>query len=87
MIYDQTQTFLDEYKIRFRKRFSTDLTLPYLSKKTATGFKSGLYTSMIIINLKKTFDMKSLSIKWNAYVFLKMLFFGLDQIYQIESLK
>ena len=39
MIHDQTQTFLDEDKIRFRKNFSTDLALSYLSNKIATGFK------------------------------------------------
>ena len=62
MIHDQTEVFLDEYKIlyrfqtAFRKHFSIDSCLSYLSHKTATGFESGIHTGMILIDLQKTFD-------------------------------
>ena len=62
MIHDQTQVFLDENKILyrfqsgFRKNFSSDSCLSYLNNKTATGFESGLYTGMMLIDLKKAFD-------------------------------
>ena len=36
------------------KIFSSDSCLTYLSNKFATGFESGLYTSMIHIDLQKT---------------------------------
>ena len=62
MIDDQTQASLDENKILyrfqsgFRKNFSTDSCLSYLNNKIATGFESGLYTGMILIDLQKAFD-------------------------------
>ena len=62
MSHDQTQVFLDENKILyrfqsgFRKHFSTDLCLSYLSNKVATDFESGLNTGMILIDLQKAFD-------------------------------
>ena len=62
MIHDQTQVFLDENKILyrfqsgFRKNFSSDSCLSYLNNKTATGFESGLYTGMMLIDLKKASD-------------------------------
>ena len=63
MIHDQTQAFLDEniilfrFQSGFRKTFSIDLFLSYLSNKVATGFDSGVYTGMILIDLQKEFDM------------------------------
>ena len=62
LIHDQTQAFLDENKIlyrfqsRFRKYFPKDLCLLYLTNKIATGFKSGLNTGMILIDLQMAFD-------------------------------
>ena len=57
VIRDQTQSFLDKndiiyrYQSGFRKFFSTDSCLSYLNNKIATGFESGLYTGMILIDL------------------------------------
>ena len=62
VIHDQTQAFLDENKILyrfqsgFRKNFSTDSCLSYLNIIIITGFESGLYTGMILIDFQKTFD-------------------------------
>ena len=62
VIHDQTQSFLDKndiiyrYQSGFRKRFSTDSCLSYLNNNIATGFESGLYTGMILIDLQKAFD-------------------------------
>ena len=62
MIDDQTQASLDQNKILyrfqwgFRKNCSTDPCLSYLNNKIATGFESGLYTGMILIDLQKAFD-------------------------------
>ena len=36
--------------------FSTDSCLSYLNNKLATGFESGLYTGVILIDLLKAFD-------------------------------
>ena len=62
VIHDQTQKYLDDYNILyryqsgFRKSYSTDSCLSYLNNKIATGFESGLYTGMILIDLRKAFD-------------------------------
>ena len=73
------------------KNFSTDSCLSYLNNKIVTGFESGLYTGMILIDLQKEFDTIDdeilLLIRWNFQDFLMMLFFGLNNIYQIEYLK
>ena len=59
-IHDQMQKYLDDYNILyryqsgFRKSYSTDSCLSYLNSKIATGFESGLYTGMILIDLQKT---------------------------------
>ena len=61
-IHDQTQKYLGDYNILyryqsgFRKSYSTDTCLSYFNNKIATGFESGLYTDMILIDLQKTFD-------------------------------
>ena len=58
----ETQSFLDKndiiyrYQSGFRNFFSTDSYLSYLNNKIATGFESGLYTGMILIDLQKAFD-------------------------------
>ena len=62
VIHDQTQKYLDDYNILyryqsgFRKSYSTDSCLSYLNSKIDTGFESGLYTGMILIDLQKAFD-------------------------------
>ena len=62
VIHVQNQSFLDKnyiiyrYQSGFRKFFSTDPCLSYLNNKIATGFESGLYTGMILIDLKNAFD-------------------------------
>ena len=64
-IQDETQKFLDKndiiywYKSGFSKYFYTDLCLSYLKEKIATGFESGLYTGMILIDLQKAFNTKN----------------------------
>ena len=40
----------------FIKFYSTDSCLSYLNNKIATGFESGLFTGMILIDLQKAFD-------------------------------
>ena len=62
MVIIPNQAFLDENKILykfqsgFRRNFSTDSCLSYLSNKIANGFESGLHTGMILIDLQKAFD-------------------------------
>ena len=62
VIHDQTQAFLDKNKILyrfqpgFRKIFFMNSCLSYLHNKIATGFESGLYTGMILIDLQKAFN-------------------------------
>ena len=62
IIHDQTQNFLDKnnviyrYQSGFRTFHSTDSCLSYLNNKIATGFESGLFTGMILIDLQKAFD-------------------------------
>ena len=62
LIHDQTQGFLYKndiiyrYLSGFRKFFSGGSCLSYLNNKIATGFESGLYTGMILIDLQKAFD-------------------------------
>ena len=62
VVHDQTQAFLDENKILdkfesgFRRNFSADSCLSYLSNKIASGFESGLHTGMIVIDLQKASD-------------------------------
>ena len=62
VIHDQTQHFLDKNDIisrnqsGFRKFFSADSCLSYLSNKIVTCFESGFYTGMILIDLQKAFD-------------------------------
>ena len=62
VIHDQTQKYVDDcnilyrYQSDFRKSYSTDSCLSYLNNQIATGFESGLYTGMILIDLQKAFD-------------------------------
>ena len=70
------QAFLDENKILykfqsgFRRNFSTDSCLSYLSNKIASGFESGLHTGMILIDLQKAFDTIDHEILINKLEFL-----------------
>ena len=62
IIHDQTQVFLDENKILFtyqsgfRKHYSTDTCLSYLTDRVRNGFEKGSLTGMILIDLQKAFD-------------------------------
>ena len=62
IIHDQTQVFLDENKILFtyqsgfRKQYSTDTCLSYLTDRVRNGFEKGSLTGMILIDLQKAFD-------------------------------
>ena len=44
------------YQSGFKKNYSTDLCLSYLSDKMLKDFNKGLFTGMILIDLQKTFD-------------------------------
>ena len=74
LFHNQTQAFLDENEILyrfqsgFRKNFSTDSYLSYLNDKIATGFESGLYTGIILIDLEKAFDTinHKILLKWKT---------------------
>ena len=76
VVHDQMHAFLDENKILykfqsgFRRNFSTDLSLSYLSNKIASGFESGLHTGMILIDLQKAFDTIDYEILINKLEFL-----------------
>ena len=76
VVHDQTQAFLDENKILFkfqsgfRRTFSADSCLSYLSNKIASGFESGLHTGMILIDLQKAFDTIDHEILINKLEFL-----------------
>ena len=54
--------FLDKYNILykfqsgFRKNYSNNFCLSYLTEKISQGFDSGLLTGMILIDLQKAFD-------------------------------
>ena len=62
IIQEQTQVFLDKYKIPFtyqsgfHKHCSTDTCLSYLADKVRNGFEKGLLTGMTLINIQKAFD-------------------------------
>ena len=62
IIHDQTQEFLSKNKILyrfqsgFRKNYSTNTCLGHLTDKITIGFEKGLFTGMILIDLKKAFD-------------------------------
>jgi len=62
IIHNQTQIYLDEnnilYKFQsgFRKNYSTDTNLVYLTDKILNGFEKSLYTGMVSIDLQKAFD-------------------------------
>ena len=62
IIHNQTRVFLDENKILFtyqsgfRKHYSTDTCLYYLTDKVRNGFEKGSLAGMISIDLQKPFD-------------------------------
>ena len=45
-----------EIQSGFRDQHSTNFCLSYLNNKVLTGFDSGLFTGMILIDLQKAFD-------------------------------
>ena len=62
VILNQMENFLDTNMILyscqsgFRKHYSTDTCLSYLTDKVRTGFEKGLLTGMVFIDLQKAFD-------------------------------
>ena len=62
IIHGQTQVFLDEnrilftYQSEFRKQYSTETCLSYLTDKVQNGFEKGSLIGMILIDLQKAFD-------------------------------
>ena len=62
VVLEQTQHFLKENKLLyelqsgFRDQHSTNFCLSYLSDTILSGFDSGLFTGMILIDLQKAFD-------------------------------
>ena len=62
VIHGQTQSFLDDNNILyafqsgFRKKYSTESCLSFLTDKISKGFDSSLYTGLILIDLQKAFD-------------------------------
>ena len=47
---------LYRYQSGFRKHYSRDTCLSYLTDKVRTGFEKGLLTGMVLIDLQKAFD-------------------------------
>ena len=47
---------LFKFQSGFRKYHSTDFCLSYLTEKISSGFKAGLLTEMILIDIQKEFD-------------------------------
>ena len=62
VIHNQTQNFsgtniiLYRYQSGFRKHYSTDTCLSFLTDKVRTRFEKGLLTGMVLIDLQKAFD-------------------------------
>ena len=62
IFHDQTEEFLSKEKLLYkfqsdvRKNYSTNTCLGYLTDKILTGFEKGIFTRMILIDLKKSFD-------------------------------
>ena len=56
MVFLVQNNILYNYQSGFRKKHSTDLCLSALNDKILKGFKKGLLTGMILIDLQKTFD-------------------------------
>ena len=95
IIHNQTQSFLDENKILytyqsgFRKHYSTDICLSYLTDRLCNGFEKGLLTGMILIDLQKAFDTIDHSIlleKMKCLSFLNQRLGGLPPTFQIGHL-
>ena len=56
MEYLTDNNILDKYQSGFRKNYSIDTSLSYLTDKILAGFDSGLLTGIILIDLQKAFD-------------------------------
>ena len=80
ILHEETIEFLDKhnalYKFQsgFRKNYSTDFCLSYLTDKISKGFDSGLLTRVILIDLQKAFD----TIGYNI-LFLKITLLGFSR--------
>ena len=74
---------LYRFQSGFRKNYSTNTCLGYLTDKITPGFEKGLFTGMILIDLQKAFDTIDHQIllkKLNIYAFLKTQLHGLNPI-------
>ena len=78
IVYDQMIDYLAQhnilykYQTGFRTKHSTDLCLSYLNNKILKNLYNGLFTGMILIDLRKAFDKIDLNIlleKLNAISF------------------
>ena len=62
IVHDQTEELLNKNKLLyrfqsgFRKNYSTNTCLGHLIDKITTGFRKGLFTGMILLDLLKVFD-------------------------------
>ena len=62
VVHEQATKFLNDnnifykYQSGFRNNHSTELFLSFLNDKISKGFDNGMYTGMILVDLKKTFD-------------------------------
>ena len=80
VIYDQASTFLNSknrlytYQSGFRKKHSTDFCFFYSNDKILKGFDKGMMTGMVLIDLRKAFDITDHDVllqKLNAIGFSK----------------
>ena len=80
IVHDQTEKFLSKNKIlymfqlSFWKNYSTNTCLGHLTDKITTGFKNGLCTQMILIDLQKVFDSID-----HRILLKKMKYFGISK--------
>ena len=62
IVHDQIEEFLSKNKLLYRvqagfwKNYSTNTCLGHLTEKTTSGFKKGLSTEMVLLDLQKAFD-------------------------------
>ena len=62
IVHDQIEELLSKCKILyrflsdFRKNYSTNTCLGYLTEEMTAGFEKNFFTEMILIDLKKAFD-------------------------------
>ena len=73
-IFSSKNKILYKYQSGFRKSFSTNSCLTWLTDKINKGFESGKYTGLILIDLQKAFDKTDHEIlvkKWDPLAIRK----------------